>query len=85
MENVTPIRGGELIPILEDWLDQARKGEIKAMSFAAVMNNDNTCEGWIGDIDSCSLLLFAAINILRDGYFHDRIEHYSTADLGETI
>jgi len=81
MNNVTPIRGGELVPILEGWLDQARKGEIKAMSFAAVMDNDATCEGWVGNIDDCALLLFAAINIMRDGYFHDQIEHCGRADL----
>ena len=79
---IIPIRGGELVKVIEDWLAQARKGEITAIAFAAVMSDDAVCEGWVGDIDSCAVTLYGAINILRDGYFHDRIEHYSDSDCG---
>lgn len=80
--SVIPIRGREMIPLIEDWLEKARNGEIVAMSFAAVLQDDVCCEGWAGDLDSCTLTLFAAINILRDGFFHQHIDHYSTADNG---
>jgi hypothetical protein len=81
---VIPIRGHELIPVLEEWLEQAKRGEIKAMAFAAIMDDETTCEGWAGSVDQCCLALFAAINILRDGYFHQHIDHYSSSDRGAT-
>lgn len=84
MSKVIPIRGRELVPVLEDWLERAKRGEITALAFAAVLEGDHFCEGWAGDIDSCSLSLYGAINVLRDGYFHQRIEHHSDADVGCT-
>jgi hypothetical protein len=81
---IIPIRGHELIPVLEDWLEQAKRGEITAIAFAAIMEGGDTCEGWAGRVDECCLALFAAINILRDGYFHQHIDHYSSSDRGAT-
>jgi len=75
MSNVVPIRGGALIPILEKWLEQAKRGEIKAMAFAATMSDETTCEGWFGEFDTCAVTMYGTINILRDAYFHDNIEH----------
>lgn len=80
---VVPIRGRELVAIIEDWLEQAKRGEISVMAFAAVMEDDTCYEGWAGDLDGSTLKLFAAINILRDGFFHEKIDHYSSADRGE--
>jgi len=79
MSTVTPIRGKELIPVLEDWLKRARAGEITALAFAAVMRDASIQEGWAGELDECAVVLYGAINILRDGYFHSRIEHYADA------
>ena len=82
MSNIVPIRGRELISILEEWLEQARKGEITCIAFAALMSDETCCEGWAGDFDENVLRLFGAINILRDGFFHQNVEHYSSCDRG---
>lgn len=74
---VIPIRGGEIVRILEEWLEQARKGDITAMAFAAIMEDGSTCEGWFGNLDECTTALYGALNIARDQYFHSRIEHYN--------
>jgi len=75
MSNIIPIHGHEMIPILESWLEQACKGEITCIAFAALMD-DLTChEGWIGDYEDNAVRLFGAINILRDGFFNLNIDH----------
>lgn len=72
---IIPIRGHNLVPIIEEWLEQAKRGEIEAFAFAALMRDGSTCEGWLGDVDDCAVSLYGAINILRDGFFHENIEH----------
>lgn len=80
---VVPIRGRELVPVLEEWLEQAKAGELQAIAIAAVRHDKCCFEGWFGDVDRCAVTLYGAINILRDGYFHENIEHYSPADIGD--
>jgi hypothetical protein len=77
VSKVVPIRGRELIPVLEDWLERAKQGEILALAFAAVLVDEACAEGWAGDVDNCAVTLYGAINVMRDGYFHQNIEHYS--------
>jgi len=79
-DNVVPIRGGAVIEILEDLLQQARKGEIEAIAFAIVNADQSLTEGWSGTIDTNVVAMYGAINILRDGYFHSSIEHDGYAD-----
>jgi hypothetical protein len=81
---IVPIRGRELVSVIEEWLEQAKRGEITAMAFAAIMDSGDTCEGWAGNIDECTISLYGAVNVLRDGFFHKLIEHYSDADRGTT-
>lgn len=84
MMSIVPIRRRELIPIIEGWLEQAQRGEIKVMAFAAVMSDETCCEGWIGDHEDNAMLLYAAVNILRESFFHTHIDHYSDADRGRS-
>lgn len=79
---IVPIRGREIVAALEDWLEQARRGEIRAIAFAAVMREEVMHEGWVGEVDTCTVSLYGAINVLRDAFFHERIEHYSDGDVG---
>lgn len=72
---IIPIRGSELVPIIEEWLEQAKRGEIEAMAFVALVRDGPTCEGWIGEVEDCAVTLYGAINILRDGFFHANIDH----------
>lgn len=55
-------------------LEQAREGSFIALSYAAVMEDDITCEGYVGDTDRCAVTLYGAINILRDYYYEHIIE-----------
>ncbi len=79
MNNVVPIRGRALIETLEQWLEQAKRGEVVAICFAAVMKDDGLCEGWAGNVDKCTMSLYGAVNVLRDQYFHMLIQHYDTS------
>jgi hypothetical protein len=71
----------DLVKALEDWTERARKGEITALAFAAVMEDGSTYEGWSGNYGSCVITLYGAINILRDQYFHLKIEHYDRSSI----
>lgn len=82
MGTVISLHGKEIIPVLEEWIEQARKGELVALSFAAVMNDDTVCEGWMGNVDNHCVKMYGGINILRDAYFHMMIEHYDDASMG---
>ncbi len=74
MNEVTPIRGGNIVERLEDLLEEARQGKMIALAYAATMEDDVCCEGYVGDIDRCAVTLYGAINILRDYYFEHNIE-----------
>jgi hypothetical protein len=74
MHKVTPIRGGNIVERLELLLEEARQGNVIAISYAVVLEGDETVEGYAGNIDECAVLLYGAINILRDVYFVHNIE-----------
>jgi hypothetical protein len=80
---VIPIRGGEVVRVLEQWLEQARRGELVAVAFAAIVDN-RTCEGWFGRVDEHVVRLYGALNIARDQYFHSMIEHYDESSRSRT-
>jgi hypothetical protein len=83
--SVEHLHNNDMIATIESWLEDAKKGELKAMAFAAIMDDDCICEGWTGEVDENTVLMYGAINILRDAYFHKKIEHESEADVTDPM
>lgn len=79
---IIPIRNPGPVEALESLLERARRGEFKAIAFAAVLEDGCAAEGWAGKVDECTFALYGAINTLRDVFFHEHIDHFSDADRG---
>lgn len=80
---IVPIKNREVIPALEELLEDARAGKIVSIGYAVVEADDVTMEGIAGLTDESAVQLYGAINILRDMFFHMYIDHYSNGDLGD--
>ena len=80
-DNIHPLRNGEIVPVIEDLLERAKRGEIVSLAYAGVCEDQATIEGVGGRIYDNAVLLNGAINILRDMYFHMHIEHYADAEV----